>query len=72
MNKPIQINRIYQFLDKETLLLIINSFDLAGCFIAAQFGAIPRQLTFISFSLFNILQPGLSWNPENMTISLQV
>ena len=72
INKLIQINRIKQLLDKETLLLIINSFLLSGCFIAPQFGAIPWQLTSISFSLLNILQPGLSWDFANMTISLQV
>ena len=72
INKLIQINRIKQLLDKETLLLIINSFVLSGCFIAPQFGAIPWQLTFISFSLLNILQPGLPCDFANMTISFQV
>ena len=62
INKLIQINELKHLLNKETLLLIINSFFLAGCFIAPQFGAIPRQLTSISFSLFKIWQPGLSWD----------
>ena len=62
INKLIQINELKHLLNKETLLLIINSFFLAGCFIAPQFGPIPRQLTSISFSLFKIWQPGLSWD----------
>ena len=45
---------------------------LASCFTAPQFGLIPQQLTSISFSLFKILQPGLSWDFASMTISLQV
>ena len=72
MNKLIQINRIKHLLYKETLLLIINSFVLVGCFTAPQCGAIPLRLISISFNLFKILQPGLSWDSANMTISLQV
>ena len=66
INKLIQINRIKHLLDKETLLLII-ALSLAGCFIAPQFGAIPRQLTSICFSLFKMFQPGLSWDFANMS-----
>ena len=72
MNKLIQTNRIKHLFDKETLLLVINSFVFSRLFTAPQFGAIPRRLISISFSLFKILQPGLSWDSANMTISLQV
>ena len=55
--------------EKKALLIALC---LADCFTAPQFGAIPRRLISISFSLFKILQPGLSWDSANMTISLQV
>ena len=73
MNKLIQINRIKHLLDRETLLLIVNSFVFSRLFYCSrQFGAIPWRLTRIRFSLFKILQPGLSWDSANMTVSLQV
>ena len=73
MNKLIQIIRIKHLLEKEMLLLIINSFVFTvGCFTAPQLGAIPRRLMSIRSSLSKILQPGLSWDSANMTISLQV
>ena len=72
MNKLIEINRIKHLLDKETLLLIINSFVFRRLFHCSSATNAPLRLIFISFNLFKILQPGLSWDSANMTISLQV
>ena len=73
MNKLIQINRIKHLLDKEIhFYQSLIALFLAGYFIPSQFGTIPRQLTSRSFSFFKIVQPGLSWDSANMTISLRV
>lgn len=65
MNKLIQINRIKHLLDKETLLLIINSFVFSRLFYCSSVWSNKLQLV-------QNLQLGLSWDSANMTISLQV
>ena len=73
INKLIQINRIKHLLDKETHLLIINSFVFSRLFYFSSVWSnytLPTTVTSISFSLFKILKPGLSWDFANMTISM--
>ena len=54
IKKLIQINRIKHLHARERFCWSFIALFLAGCFTASPFGAIPRQLTSISFSLFKI------------------
>lgn len=72
MNKLIQINRIKHLLEKETLLFIISSFAFSRLFYCSSVRSNTLAINIHKLQLVKILQPGLSWDSANMTISLQV
>ena len=72
MNKLIQMNRIKHLLEKETLLFIISSFAFSRLFYCSSVRSNTLAINIHKLQLVKILQPGLSWDSANMTISLQV
>ena len=69
INKLIQINRIKHLHDKETLSLIINTFVFSRLFYCSSDWSNTSATNIHKLQLVQNLQPRLSWDSANMTIS---
>ena len=73
-NKLIQINRIKHLLDKETLLLTINSFAFSRLFYCSSVRSNTLATNVHKLQLVQNFAARIifSWDSANMTISMQI